>query len=103
MGRGETQRLRCFAGVIQGGALAAFWVLFEEAKGSAFKFRWSCGENQGPERMSKGRDLGKSVVHRCLKKGRRSVLGVKEEGKALGHSEDPISGHCVDVLHQAFT
>lgn len=56
---GETQRFRCFAGVIPGGALAFFWGLFEEAKGSAFKFRWSCGENQRLEQMSKGRDLGK--------------------------------------------
>lgn len=29
-----------------------------------------------------------------MKKGKRSMLGVKEEVKALRHSEDPISGHC---------
>lgn len=72
----------------------AFWGLLEEAEVSAFKFRWGCGENQEWEQMLKGRDLGASVVHDCLNKGKRSVLGVKQEVEALRHREDPISGHC---------
>lgn len=35
--------------------------------------------------MLKGRDLGAIVVCGCLKEGKRSVLGVKEEVEALKH------------------
>lgn len=51
-----------------------FWGLFEKAKVSAFKFRGSCGEDQGQKWVLRGRDLRECVVHICLKEHKRSVF-----------------------------